>query len=189
MVTESYPGYNIICRHCVFAGSSRPNRTCSQCPQAPGSLLRFEMENIEPYTFHLCGGRSINRQQLSSKNFFHTSLSSKSKPFLYPSFSWGFKKRRYGLGSILHSLWCSPASQRISFSVKLKPEESNPDVLHNVPRLWGAEASILDRGQVVNPGTVTSKEGLPSWPQKAVLSARGFLFLWGKLESLLFLIM
>lgn len=43
-----------------------------------------------------------------------------------------------------------------------KPEESNPAISRNIPRLGGAEASILDRGQGVNPGTVMSKEELPS---------------------------
>lgn len=132
MVTESYPGYSIICRHCVFTGSSRPNPTCSQCPQAPGSLLRFEMENIEPHTFHLCGGRSMHRQQLSSKIFSpHASPPNPSSFYSFIQLGIEEKKVWFGVHFTFSMLFISqPKNQPL---LKLKPEESNPDVLCNLP--------------------------------------------------------
>lgn len=132
MVTESYPGYSIICHHCVFTGSSRPNPTCSQCPQAPGSLFRFEMENIEPHTFYLCGGRSMHRQQLSSKIFppMHL-LQIQALSISFIQLGIEEKKVWFGVHFTFSMLFISqPKNQPL---LKLKPEESNPDVLCNLP--------------------------------------------------------
>lgn len=46
IITESPPGCHSTFSHCAFLGSSTPNQTCPQCPQAPGDTCQAPKEAL-----------------------------------------------------------------------------------------------------------------------------------------------
>lgn len=180
--------------------SSGPE-TCPQCPrlqvlkEAPLLGLKWRRWNHTLLIWSGDKGRveETNRQQLSPKKFsINFSSSPSPSPVYILDLAEGFKKRRSGLRSVSHSHWHPSYRHIIGPSVKMKPEESNFNIVFcNIPKSWESEASILDRVKVVNPTQSLQRKSylaLPlrnavcifrSYILKAILSARGLIFFLG----------